>query len=96
MLSCLACSDKKEIEVETLAQVYVDLLVVEDFYDNTDSLQIKRNEVFVNYSTSEEIYDSTFKMFSYDKEKWDTFFKLANSYLDTLKSDLKKSEELIE
>jgi len=96
LLCIFACTDKNEIEVETLAHVYVDLLIVEDFYNKTDSIQIKRDEVFAEYSISEEIYDSTFKIFSYDQDKWDTFFKLANTYLDTLKSDLKKSEILKE
>ena len=96
LLSFFACTDKNEVKVETLAQVYVDLLVIEDYYSNTDSLQIKRQEVFTKYSTSEEIYDSTFKMFSHDSDKWENFFELANTYLDTLKSDLKKSEKLKE
>ena len=77
--------------METLALVYVDLLVVDDLYLDTDSLEIKRTEVFNKYSVSQAEYDSTFKMFSSDKEKWDLFFDLANTYLDTLKSDLKKS-----
>lgn len=95
LISFIGCEDKSEIELETLAKVYVDVLVVEDFYNNTDSLEIKRAKVFEKYTLTEAIYDSTFKKFSYDKEKWDTFFKLANTYLDTLKSDLKKSEKLL-
>lgn len=92
----IGCEDKQEIEIDTLAKVYVDVLVVEDFYNNTDSLETKRAEVFEKYSVTEAIYDSTFKQFTYDKEKWDSFFKLANTYLDTLKSDLKKSSKPIE
>ncbi len=86
----IGCEAKPEIELETLAKVYVDVLVVEDFYNNTDSLEIKRTQVFEKYSVTEAVYDSTFKRFSYDKEKWDSFFKLADTYLDTLKADLKK------
>lgn len=89
----LSCSNNQEIEVEQLARVYVDLQVTADIYSNSDSLEIKRLEVFEKYSISEEVYDSTFIKFSYDKEKWERFFKLANTYLDTLKSDLKKTEK---
>jgi hypothetical protein len=91
LLSFFSCTDEKEVEVETLARVYVDLLVVEDFYLDSDSLEFKRTEVFNNYSVSKAEYDSAFKMFSSDKKKWDFFFDLSNTYLDTLKSDLKKS-----
>lgn len=86
----LACSQKKKVEIETLAKVYVDLLVAEDYYKDTDSLDRKRDEVFKKYSVTEDIYDSTYKQFSYNKEEWDKFFDLANAYLDTLKSHLKK------
>ncbi len=96
LLCTIGCNDKKEVEIETLAQVYVDLLVAEDFYKNTDSLEIKRTEIFEKYTVSEVEYDSTFKIFGYDKEKWEKFFELAVSYLDTLKSEQKKSAKLKE
>ena len=86
MFICLSCENKSHIEPEKLAQIYVDLLVVEDFYSNTDSLVIKRDEVFEKYMVTEMIYDSTFKDFSHDQEKWEEFFDLANSYLDSLKA----------
>lgn len=93
LILCFACSDSQNIEVEQLAKIYVDLQVVSDTYHDTDSLELKRNQVFEHYSITDEIYDSTFKYFSYDKEKWEEFFQLANNYLDTLKADLKKSEK---
>jgi hypothetical protein len=96
LLSIFSCTDEKEVEVETLTRIYVDLLVVEDFYLDSDSLEIKRTEVFNKYSVSEAEYDSAFKMFSSDKKKWENFFDLSNTYLDTLKSDLKKSAKLKE
>ena len=89
----ISCNDAKELDAEVLAKVYVDLLIAEDYYKNSDSLKFKRKEVFNKYSTSEEIYDSTFKKFSYNKDKWDKFFELSNEYLDTLKSNLKSSEK---
>lgn len=89
----LSCRNNQDIEVEKLAKVYVDLQVISDTYHDTDSLTLKRQEIFNKYSISEEIYDSTFKNFSYDKDKWEEFFNLANTYLDTLKADLIRSEK---
>jgi hypothetical protein len=66
--------------------------VVEDYYDNSDSLIIKRSDVFKKYNLTEESYDSSFKMLSYDRELWDKFFKYSNEYLDSLKANLKNSE----
>ncbi len=84
----LSCSNDNEIELEKLSKVYVDLLVVEDFYKDTDSLELKRDEVFSKYSLTEAIYDSSFKKFEYDSEKWEMFFDLSNAYLDSLKKDI--------
>lgn len=91
-LFIFACSSKNEIEVEKLAKIYVDLLIVEETFNDNDSLNLKREEVFSKYSITEEIYDSSFKMFEYDDEKWDKFFNLSNEYLDTLKANVKSSE----
>ncbi len=87
-----ACSKEKTIEKETLAKVYVDLLLAEDIYVGTDSLELKKNEIFVKYGINKDLYDSTFIRFEHDTEKWDDFFNIANSYLDTLKANEKKTE----
>lgn len=68
--------------------------MVEDYYNNTDSLTIKRSDVFKKYNLTEESYDSSFKMLSYDRELWDNFFNYSNEYLDSLKVNLKNSENL--
>ena len=88
-----SCVNDNEVETETLAKVYVDLLLVEDIYFGTDSLNLKRNVIFENYGISEESYDSTFKIFEHNSEEWDKFFSLANAYLDTLKANQKKTEQ---
>lgn len=87
-----ACSEETTVEKETLAKVYVDLLLAEDIYAGTDSLELKKEEIWVKYEISKEIYDSSFIKFEHDTEKWDDFFNLANSYLDTLKAKQKKTE----
>jgi hypothetical protein len=82
----VSCANKNEVEPERLAKAYVDLLVVEDFYKDTDSLNIKREQVFQKYSLTEELYDSAYKQISFDVDRWEIFFNLANVYLDTLKA----------
>lgn len=87
------CSESENVELEKLSKVYVDLLIVEDFYKDTDSLELKRDEVFIKYSINEAIYDSSFKKFEYDSEKWETFFDLSNAYLDSLKKEITPSKK---
>ncbi len=86
----LSCKQSSEVELETLANTYIDLLIVEDYYADNDSLEIKRQEVFEKYSVTEENFDSTFVSFKYDKEKWEKFFELAADRLDTLKLNIKR------
>lgn len=91
----VSCNDKK-VELEKLAKVYVDLSVVEDYYNNTDSLKIKKDSVFKKYNFSEVDYKQNFLKIGADKEKWDEFYKLANTYLDTLKAELKNRQKKTE
>ncbi|MCP5061251.1 MAG: hypothetical protein GY936_02155 [Ignavibacteriae bacterium] len=83
------CSENNLIEKETLAKAYVDILVVEEYYQNIDSLRIEKEKVFQKYSIDQESYDLEIKSFSSNQESWDEFFKLANTYLDTLKANIK-------
>lgn len=83
------CKENNEIEKETLAKAYVDILVVEEYFQNIDSLRIEKQKVFQNYSIDQESYDLEIKSFSSNQESWDEFFKLANTYLDTLKANIK-------
>ena len=91
----LSCSDNSKIELKTLAKTYVDLLVVEDFYVDSDSLEIKKAEVFSKNGIDTSSYFSSFKSIKTDNEKWDEFFNLANTYLDSLKAELKETSEPI-
>ncbi len=93
LLLYFGCSNDENVELEKLSKVYVDLLIVEDFYKDTDSLELKRDEVFIKYSINEAIYDSSFKKFEYDSEKWETFFDLSNAYLDSLKKEITPSKK---
>ena len=88
----VSCANE-EVEIDKLAKVYVDLAVVEDYYNTADSIQIMSNEIFHKYNIGKNTYKESFVKFGSDKEKWDQFYKIANSYLDTLKSNLKKSSQ---
>ena len=83
------CKENNLIEKETLAKAYVDILVVEEYYQNIDSLKIEKEKVFQKYSIDQENYKLEIKSFSSNQESWDEFFKLANTYLDTLKANIK-------
>ena len=86
LISFAKCSDDKEVELDKLAKAYVDLLVVEDYYEGTDSLIIKKAEVYKKYNLDTATYNASFRRINYDQEKWNEFFKLANTYLDSLKA----------
>jgi len=84
-----ACSNNPELEDEELAKLYVELMVVDDMYRDSDSLKLKRIETFQKYSTTKEFYDSTFIQFTHERERWENFFNLTSIYLDSLKAELK-------
>ncbi|MEE9431026.1 MAG: hypothetical protein V3V16_08305 [Melioribacteraceae bacterium] len=92
----LSCSENNSIDKEILAKTYVDILVAEEYYKNIDSINIEKEKVFKKYSIDTASYYSTLKSFSSDKESWNDFFKLANTYLDTLKANVKSSTLKIE
>lgn len=81
-----SCGSQKKLDIETLSKVYVDLLVAEDFYSGTDSLKIKKDEIFKKYETDSASYFETYRSLQFDDEKWNEFFNLSQTYLDTLKA----------
>ena len=88
-----SCQSETHIERDKLAKVYVDLLLADELYVDTDSLDRKKTEIFEKYSIDKKDYDSSFAKLEYDSEKWNDFFNLATTYLDTLKAHQKLSEE---
>jgi hypothetical protein len=87
-----SCQSDTSIERDKLAKVYVDLLLANELYVDTDSLERKKAEVFEKYSIDKKDYDSSFSELEYDSEKWNEFFDLATAYLDTLKAHQKLNE----
>ena len=94
LLLLISCSEENTIDSESLAKVYVDILVIEDYYAGTDSISVKKDEIFNKYSITEKEYHSSFQKIGNNREEWDKFFDLANNYLDTLKEKV-KNEKLI-
>lgn len=85
-LSFFRCSEDKDVNLDKLAKVYVDLLVVEDYYEGTDSLEIKKAEIYEKYDLDTATFNKSFRKINYDQEKWNEFFKITNTYLDSLKA----------
>ncbi len=88
-VSFLNCSSNNKIDKEKLAKIYVDKLIIEEQYHNTDSLALKTDEIFKKYSVTKDNYTEAIKSLEYDKEQWEEFFKFSKEYLDTLKAHLK-------
>lgn len=82
------CSIQKKVDKKILSKIYVDLLVVEEYYTNPDSIKIKKKEVYDNYKMDKSVYDENLKKFKADQKEWDEFFTLANKYLDSLKANV--------
>lgn len=86
-LILIGCSNQREIPLEKLAKIHVDLMVVQQYHaDNSDSLMIGEQKVFEKYNVTEGNYDYSLKQNSESKEKWEEFFKLSLAYLDSLKA----------
>lgn len=85
------CNNQKNLDLETLSKIYIDLLVVEDFYVGTDSVEIKKKEIFEKYEIDSSTYFNSYRNLQYDDEKWNEFFNLSQTYLDSLKSKQQKN-----
>lgn len=74
-----------------MAHLYVDLLVVEEFYHGIpDSIKAHQQKIFEKYKISAKEYLEEIKKMKEDKEEWDEFFQLTDEYL---KEKSKKNEK---
>ncbi len=82
-----ACADKELIDKQTMANAYVDILIVKEKYQsNSDSLTVNQKNIFKKYGITEKEYEATLKSFKFDKDVWTDFFKTVYSRIDSLKS----------
>ncbi len=81
------CSCKTHsVDQETAVKIYVENIIVEEKYpSNPDSLRIYRQNVFSKYNLLKNDFDDFMKSMKDDREKWESFFKQADSYLNELK-----------
>ncbi|GBD89692.1 hypothetical protein BMS3Abin04_00400 [bacterium BMS3Abin04] len=80
------CSSNSNVDEKTIAKVYAEILVQQQLHrNNPDTLKIIEHDIFKKHNMTEKIYKESFKKLGDDQEKWREFFKIAKSYLDSLK-----------
>ncbi len=87
--------EKSNIPVDKIAKVYVDLLVAKELHrSNPDTIKVLEKEIFTKYGIDSTFYEAAIKNFKDDKKKWDEFFSIAKSYLDSLRNELTKPDSV--
>ena len=82
----VSCSGEKEINEDTFAQVYANLVIAQDTLLNRKEEFIKiQQEIFNKYNTSEEEYISAIKYYNSEPERWEIFFNKAIMYVEELR-----------
>lgn len=82
----ISCNNSSNVDEKTIAKVYVEILVQQQLHkNNPDTLKIIENDIYKKYNLTEKLYKESFKKLGDDQEKWREFFKIAKSYLDSLK-----------
>jgi hypothetical protein len=83
-----ACKEDEGLPREKIAQIFVDILIAEQTYQNDlDSLNIAVQSVYDKHGISKSIYDNEISKFASDEESWKEFFDSAKTYLDSLKTE---------
>lgn len=73
--------------MQKTAYLYVDLIVAQEMYSNNpNTLFQKIDSLYSYYNTGKKEYEMNLEKFRYNEETWDSFFKIAKEYLDTLKN----------
>ena len=86
LLILTAGCGKPNIAEDVLVKVYVEnLIVLETYSFNADSLLSHQNKVFSKYNVSKKDFEKQLKNYSEDSKEWQDFFKQANNYLVELK-----------
>jgi hypothetical protein len=77
---------KSNITEDVLVKVYVEnLIVLETYSFNSDSLISHQKKLFSKYNISKKEFEQQLKNYSEDSKEWQEFFKQANNYLVELK-----------
>jgi hypothetical protein len=82
------CTKEEGLPKKKLAHMYVDILIADQTYQfNLDSLNIAVQNVYEKHGISKSIYDDEVSRLSADEETWNEFFDMAQTYLDSLKTE---------
>ena len=80
--------ESSKIDDKTAVKIYVENLIVEEKYSAIpDSIEIHRQKVFSNFNSSKKDFDEYLSSIKSNPEKWESFFKKADSYLNELKKN---------
>ena len=86
ILTFTSCNNSSNVDEQTIAKVYVEILVQQQLHkNNPDTLKTIENDIYKKYNLTEKLYKESFKKLGDDQEKWREFFKIAKSYWDSLK-----------
>jgi len=83
----ISCDSQSQPPQKEVAQLYVDILVVEETYKkDVEKMNVAVDSLYSKYGISENKYKSTLANYKFNEETWNKFFDLAEEYLDTLKA----------
>jgi hypothetical protein len=90
LLFCIltACNKESKNENEILAEIYVNLLIIQESYTGQiDSVNYYKAELFNEYNLTEENYQKGILALELDKDAWNKFFDYSLVYLDSLRKE---------
>ncbi|MEJ2615524.1 MAG: DUF4296 domain-containing protein [Ignavibacteriaceae bacterium] len=80
------CTNGRILDEDKFVKVYTDLVIAHDTIpEKTVSFDSVKQAVFNRYGITEGQYDSTVNYYNKNVERWQSFFKTATAYIDTLK-----------
>lgn len=81
---CAGCKSQS-LDDETAVKIYVENIIAEEKYlSNPDSLKICRQKIYSQYQSDNKKFNEYLKDLKGNKDRWDNFFKKADSYLSEL------------
>jgi predicted patatin/cPLA2 family phospholipase len=80
------CSNDRILDKDKFVKVYTDLVIAHDTIpQKTANFDSVKQAVFNKYGITSGQYDSTVNYYNKDVERWQSFFKAATAYIDTLR-----------
>ena len=90
-LFIISCSNDRILDEDKFVKVYTDLVIAHDTIpEKTANFDSVKQSIFNRYGITAGQYDSTVKYYNKNVERWQSFFKTATAYIDTLKKKNQK------